>query len=38
MKLTLTKHTPYAGLTGELWGGYCDDFAENWSRYKGTTL
>ena len=34
----LTKDTPYPALTGEIWVVYCEDFWENWSCYKGTTL
>ena len=33
-----TKDTPYLALTGELWGVFCEDFEENWSRYNGTIL
>ena len=24
--------------TGEIWGGYCENFWENWPRYNGTAL
>ena len=34
----LAKDTPYLGLTGELWGVFCEDFGENWLRYNGTAL
>ena len=33
-----TKHTPYLALTGELWGVFCENFVENWSRNNGTAL
>ena len=33
----LATDTPYLALMGELWGVYCEDFAENWPRYNGTT-
>ena len=34
----LTTDTPYLTLTGELWGVFCEYFAENWPRYKSTAL
>ena len=37
-ELEATNDTPYLALTGELWGGFCDDFRENWPRYNGTAL
>ena len=33
-----TKDTPYLTLTGELWGVFCEDLGENWSRFNGTAL
>ena len=35
IRLWTHKKTP---LTGELWGVYCEDFDENWTRYIGTAL
>ena len=32
------KSTPYLALTGELWGVFCENFGENWSRYNVTAL
>ena len=32
------KATIYLTLAGELWGVFCKDFEENWSRYNGTVL
>ena len=32
------KDTPYLALTRDLWGVFCEDFGENWSRYNGTAL
>ena len=34
----LTTDIPYLTLMGELWGIYCKDIRENWSRYDGTAL
>ena len=31
-----TKDTPYLALTGELWGVFCENLWENWSRYNDT--
>ena len=36
--IRITTDTPYLALTGELWGVYCEDLGENWSRYNGTAL
>ena len=33
-----TKHIPYLGLMGKLWGVFCEYLRENWLRYNGTTL
>ena len=34
-----TKGTPYIDLTGEIWGGFCEDFGEiDPPRYKGTAM
>ena len=33
-----TKDTPYLALAGELWGVFCEDFAENWPRYNDTAM
>ena len=38
LDITLTTDTPHLTLTGELWGVYCEDLCEYWSRYNGTTL
>ena len=32
------KETPYLGLTGELWGLFCEYLWENWPRFNGTAL
>ena len=32
--IRLTKNTPYLALTGELCDVFCEDFGENWPRYK----
>ena len=29
---------PYLAFAGELWGVHCEDFGENWQRYKRTVL
>ena len=34
----ITNYTPYLALTGELWGLFCEDLVEIWSRYNGTAL
>ena len=33
-----SQKTPYLALTGELWGVFCEDLAENWPRYHGKAL
>ena len=34
----ITIDTQYLALMGEIWGVYCDEIAENVSRYNGTAL
>ena len=41
--MTEAKHKPHfklttANLTGELWGAFYKDIADNWPRYNGTAL
>ena len=38
LEVMLTKDTPYLIFTGEVWDVCCEDFGQNWPRYKGTAL
>ena len=37
-EVTLITDNPYLACKGRIWGVYCEDLKENWSRYLGENL